>query len=344
MPGRRWYPHTAVVVVLAALTVVLAPGTAAAQAPPGIPSGVVVAPADGGAVVSWVAPADGGAPISGYTVTASPGGATASAPGVARSATVTGLTNGTTYRFTVVATNRAGAGPPSAVSNAVTPTPAAAAAPPGPRLIDEDFTATAVDFVPIAGAWAVASGRYTLSAPDDEGESVPNANLAVHSTVVTGDFTLSASASSTPTDSRFNDFSIVFGYQDPANYYFAGFSEGNDANTSGVFAVVDGVRTELADIAAPIVAGEMYPIRVERQGAAIRVFRAGEQVAAVSDPTFPSGRVGFGSRNDGGTFDDLAVTGPAPPPPAPEPPPGFLARVWAWLRSLFSDAPSPAGA
>ncbi len=348
MPGRRWYPHAPVVVALAALAAALAavlgPGTATAQTPPGIPSGVVVTAGDASASVSWVAPDDGGAAVSGYTVTANPGGATASVPGVARSATVTGLTNGTTYRFTVVATNRVGASAPSAVSNAVTPAPAAVAAPPGPRLIDEDFAGTAVDFVPIAGAWAVASGRYTLSAPDDEGESVPNANLAVHATVVTGDFTLSASAASTPTDSRFNDFSVVFGYQDPANYYFAGFSEGNDANTSGVFAVVDGVRTELADITTPIVAGEMYPVRVEREGAAIRVFRAGEQVASVSDPTFPSGRVGFGSRNDGGTFDDLVVTGPAPPPPPPEPPPGFFARLWAWIGSLFSDAPSPAGA
>ena len=71
--------------------------------------------------MSWVAPDDGGATISGYTVTASPGGATTTVPGVARSATVTGLTNGVAYRFTVTATNRSGAGPASAVSNAVTP-------------------------------------------------------------------------------------------------------------------------------------------------------------------------------------------------------------------------------
>ena len=48
------------------------------------------------------------------------------------------------------------------------------------------------------------------------------------------------------------------------------------------------------------------------RGAALRVFRAGEQVAAVTDAASTDGRVGFGSRNDGGTFDDLVVTGPAP--------------------------------
>ena len=193
------------------------------------------------------------------------------------------------------------------------------------------------DFVPVAGGtWAVASGRYTLSAPADGGEAVANANLAVHNAAVTGDFTLTASAATTPTDSPFNDFSIVFGYQDPANYYFASFSEGNDANTSGIFKVVGGARTELADITTPIVAGTMYPIRIEREGAAIRVYRAGEQVASVSDATFPSGRVGFGSRNDGGTFDDLMVTGPPPAPPPPPEPPGLFARLWGRLKELFS--------
>ena len=63
----------------------------------------------------------------------------------------------------------------------------------------------------------------------------------------------------------------------------------------------------MADIASPIVAGAVYPISIKRAGVAIRVFRSGEQVAAASDSTFPTGRVGFGSRNDGGTFDDLVA-------------------------------------
>ncbi len=228
----------------------------------------------------------------------------------------------------------------SAETDAVLPPPA-----PGPRLIDEDFATSAENLVPIAGAWAVAVGRYTLSAPDDQGEEVPNANLSVHDTVVTGDFTLTATASTTPTDSPFNDFSIVFGYRDPENYSFASFSEGNDANTSGLFSVVGGQRAELADITVPVVAGAVYPIRVERVGTAVRVFRAEEEVASATDPTFTSGRVGFGSRNDGATFDDLAVTGPAPPPPPPEPP-GVVAQVWAWITSLFTggDAGQASGA
>ena len=129
---------------------------------------------------------------------------------------------------------------------------------------------------------------------------------------MTGDFTLTASAATTPTASPFNDFSVIFGFRDPADYWFASFSEGNDANTSGIFKVAGGARTELADITTPIVAGTPYAIRIERRGESIWVFRSGEQVASVTDPTLGDGRVGFGSRNDGGTFDDLVVTGPPP--------------------------------
>ena len=54
-------------------------------------------------------------PITGYTVTSSPGGRPAPSP-VTTTCTVTGLTNGTAYTFTVTATNAVGTGPASAAS------------------------------------------------------------------------------------------------------------------------------------------------------------------------------------------------------------------------------------
>jgi hypothetical protein len=310
---------------------------------PGAPTGVVATAGNATASVSWTAPvSDGGASITGYTVRSAPGGLTASVAGAARSATVTGLTNGRSYTFAVTAVNSVGSGPASAVSNAVTPTAG------GSTLINEAFGSSAANFTRVAGGtWAVSGGRYVLSAPADGGSAVANSNISVHNTVVAGDFTLTAAASTTPTSSRFNDFSVIFGFRDASNYYFASFAEGNDANTSGIFKVSGGTRTQLADISRLITAGTFYPIRVERQGAAIRVFRSGTLAATVNDSTFTSGRVGFGSRNDGGTFDDLLVTGTTTPAPAaapavPEPakPAGigeFFADLWAGVTSTLSQ-------
>jgi hypothetical protein len=89
---------------------------------PDAPTGVSATPGAGKATVSWTAPAvDGGDPITGYTVTSSPGGITKSVAANVTSTDVTGLTNGTAYTFTVVATNSAGNSAASAPSNSVTP-------------------------------------------------------------------------------------------------------------------------------------------------------------------------------------------------------------------------------
>lgn len=93
----------------------------ASASPPGPPTGLTITPGDGRAVVSWSAPtSDGGSPVTDYTATADPGGQTCTTTG-ALSCTVTGLTNGTPYTFTVKASNAIGAGAASSPSAAATP-------------------------------------------------------------------------------------------------------------------------------------------------------------------------------------------------------------------------------
>jgi hypothetical protein len=76
---------------------------------PGAPV-VTAVPGNGSTTIRWQPPAAHASPITAYKVTASPGGRIQSIPGTGRSATFTGLANGTAYTFSVTATNGFGTG------------------------------------------------------------------------------------------------------------------------------------------------------------------------------------------------------------------------------------------
>jgi fibronectin type 3 domain-containing protein len=171
---------------------------------PTAPTGLTAVPGNGQVALSWAAPAsDGGSPVTGYIIYqgTSPGGETGTpvkgSPVTATSHTVTGLTNGTTYYFKVVAVNAAGLSPlseeasakllivpsstpPSSTPPSSTPpsTAPASTAPPSTAP-----ASTAPAFAPPTGLAAAAGDtkvRLSWTAPvSDGGSSVIRYNVYV---------------------------------------------------------------------------------------------------------------------------------------------------------------------
>jgi predicted RNA-binding protein with TRAM domain len=136
---------------------------------PGAPIGAAAVGGHGSATVSFTPPAsNGGNAITGYTVEATDtttrdnGGQVAS--GSSSPITVTGLTNGDTYTFTVQATNATGSGSPSVASNAVVPSGAPGA--PTGATATANSTAATVSFSPPASNGGSAITGYTVTAAD----------------------------------------------------------------------------------------------------------------------------------------------------------------------------------
>ena len=136
--------------------------TPQAQSSPGAPTGVTATAGNGSASVSWTAPSNGGSTITSYTITPFTTGESSTAgtpvtvtgnPPVT-TATVSGLTNGTAYQFSVTATNAIGTGPGSANSTQVVPA--------GPPLAPTGVTATA----------GTASATVSWTAPDPQGSPI----------------------------------------------------------------------------------------------------------------------------------------------------------------------------
>jgi hypothetical protein len=150
----------------------------------GAPTIGIATAGDAQATISFTAPAsNGGATITSYMVTSNPGDLTASGP--ASPLTVTGLTNGTSYTFTVTATNSAGTSVASAASNAVTPK--------GAQMITfaafTDMTYGDADFAPDAET----SSGFSLSFTSDNENVAKITDAGLVQIIGAGNATITAS-------------------------------------------------------------------------------------------------------------------------------------------------------
>ncbi len=199
---------------------------------PDAPTNVAATIGDSSASVSWSAPAfNGGSSITSYTVTSNIGGHSVTTSNT--NATVPGLSNGTTYTFTVTATNALGTSTSSGTSNGVTPAtipsvPTNIVAVAGNGQVTINFTApvnnggsTITDYVveyklSSGGTWTMFSDGVGTS-PSITVTGLANYSyydFRIYARNIIGDGTISSVLSATPTTPAPPAQVLIMGFSD----------------------------------------------------------------------------------------------------------------------------------
>jgi hypothetical protein len=156
--------------------------------PPGPPGSVLATAGNASAHVRWGPAAPNGSPILKYVVTVD--GRTIDVGAGQLGVDVTGLTNGTTYRFGVAAVNALGTGPVR-TSNPVVPTAAVPDPPPSVAATANPDGSVTVTW-PAAGGAGRRVASYQVSATDTNGTSVVGTTSGTTLTLPAGRLTYGA--------------------------------------------------------------------------------------------------------------------------------------------------------
>ncbi|MEX2112706.1 MAG: hypothetical protein WD845_05940 [Pirellulales bacterium] len=147
-------------------------------------------------------------------------------------------------------------------------------------------------------------------------------NIAILDDPIVGDFALEARLQSTVKDYDHRSMVLVFGYQDPAHFYYVHFGKKTDDHANQIFIVNDAPRVKISTKTTPGTAwdGAWHRIKITRNAGdgAIAVYfdDMQEPVMTATDTTFAWGKIGIGAFDDLGNFDDIVLAGQRVEPPA----------------------------
>ena len=141
-------------------------------------------------------------------------------------------------------------------------------------------------------------------------------NFALLKDLVVGDFELTAKVQSTNVDAGpHRDMCIFWGYQDPTHFYYVHFGAKSDPHACQIFIVNDAPRLAITQKEAegtPWTKG-WHSVKVVRRvgDGAMEVYfdDMEEPLMAAHDNTFEWGRVGLGTFDDNGNWDDFELHG-----------------------------------
>jgi len=192
-----------------------------------------------------------------------------------------------------------------------------------PLIRKENFENGANDWTPTdANAWRVytqdGSEVYSLHRPS---KYTPNHrspfNYSLLDDVVVGDFDLYARVLTTQRDYGHRDMCLFFGWQDPEHFYYVHLGQKTDDHANQVFIVNDAPRIKISTKTTPGTPwdAEWHTVKIKRRvkTGLIEVYwdNMEEPVMTAEDKSFTWGKIGLGSFDDTGNWDDIRLYGVA---------------------------------
>ena len=140
-------------------------------------------------------------------------------------------------------------------------------------------------------------------------------NIALLKDVIVGDFVLEARCRSTIKDYGHRDMCMFFGYQDPSHFYYVHLGKQTDDHANQIFIVKDAPRVKISSLTSEGTpwTDDWHRVKLVRRVAdgAIEVYYDDMQrpVMKATDKNFVWGRIGLGTFDDTGDWDDVKLYG-----------------------------------
>lgn len=200
--------------------------------------------------------------------------------------------------------------------------PLAAGESPLPLVLSEDFEKGAESWKPFDPAqWQVKktdAGQVYSQFVKKSGYKPPHrspTNISLLQGTTVGDFDLTVKVQSTHSDYGHRDACLVFGYQDPAHFYYVHLGKQADDHANQIFIVNNEARKKisLTSTTGTNWQDRWHTVKVSRrvETGAIEVFfdDLTKPVMTASDKNFVWGQIGVGTFDDTADFDNLELRG-----------------------------------
>lgn len=143
-------------------------------------------------------------------------------------------------------------------------------------------------------------------------------NIALIKDLVVGDFVLEVDLAQSGKEYGHRDLCLFFNVKDPTNFYYVHIATTADDHANNIFLVNDEPRTKIATKTTTGTdwgeTNSWHTARIERNTKAgtIRVYfdNIAQPIMEATDTHFDLGRIGFGSFDDTGNFDNIKIWAP----------------------------------